>query len=317
MSASDHTEDAAVDPARRTQDRPADQEHPADQERSAQQQRAVDAEPAHPDDRDGNSGPPGSSADEPPADARPTRRQRLVRSIPTVVAVLAGAVGVVGGVVTLIPHRPPSSPFAESAFSESFNSPLADPQEADRYYASWTDPDGDRDPDDAWTTQVDTGNGLFRLTNRADRNAVRYHWVSVRDHRTGTALDAADRPVTVDVRIPEHGTPASSAGLLYRATGQPRAYYAFLVSPDGTYSFAVRRPSGDGGLSYRFTEASDRIRPGGWNRIGIVGHGDRLDLYLDDTRVKTVSAEELTDGQSGVIATSTGVFEFDNFQLYR
>ncbi|WP_432907197.1 family 16 glycoside hydrolase [Micromonospora matsumotoense] len=310
MSASDHIDGSAGAPAHHEQDRTAEQGRIPVQERTA------DAGPARPDDGDGDPGPPGSGADEPSADARPTRRQRLVRSIPTIVAVLAGVVGVVGGVVALIPHPAPPSPFAESAFSEAFNSPLADPQEADRYYASWIAPDRDPDPDDSWTTEVDTTSGLFRLTNRTDRNAVRYHWVSVRDDATGTALDAADRPVTVDFRIPERGTPASSAGLLYRCAGEPRAYYAFLVSSDGTYSFAVRRPTG-GGLSYQLTEVSDRIRPDGWNRIGIVAHGDRLDLYLNDTRVRTVPAVELTDGQSGVIATSTGVFEFDNFQLYR
>lgn len=160
-----------------------------------------------------------------------------------------------------------------------------------------------------WTHEVDTAEGVFRLSNEVKVEAVRYIWI------TGKKVEnLVDPSVSVDVRVSRRSHSTSSAGLIYRWTGDPKRYYAFLLSGDGTYTFGVRR-SFSPGLFHPLTERSDKIRTDGWNNMGIVGRGDKLDLHINGSMVRTVDAPDLSDGYVGVIATGTGVFEFDNFGI--
>lgn len=232
---------------------------------------------------------------------------QLFTTVPGIVGLAAALVGIVGGVAALIPSSPPSDPFGEPRYSESFTFPFSDPERVREHVDDiWID----ADQNDIWTSEIDVEHGLFRMANQEDQNAVRYRWIRYR----GSTDEVSDRPVSVDVRVSQTGTRASSAGLMYRWSTSTKTYYAFLVSADGNYSFVERQPSG--GLLPILTERSEKIRVGDWNKIGILTRGDQLDLYINDTKMRTLSVLNLPPGDSGIIATSTGVFEFDNYQIF-
>ncbi|WP_161594949.1 LamG domain-containing protein [Verrucosispora sp. SN26_14.1] len=243
------------------------------------------------------------------------RRQRLrraLRSVPGLIGIVGGLVGIVAGIAALMPKEQPPDPFRHALFTEPFTSTVSDPDEVLARYALWVDTeDGD---DDVWRSEIDTVQGLFRLSNRTDASRVRYIWINATNAGDRVPVEMTDRPVSVDVRIADRALSTSAAGLMYRWSGQPKRYYAFLLSGDGTYSFVAR--SDTLGFSYRLTERSEKITAEGWNSLAIVGKGDQLDLYINGTKVKTVDAVDFPDGTAGVIATSRGAFEFDNFRIY-
>ncbi|MET8259392.1 hypothetical protein [Micromonospora sp. NPDC005205] len=256
--------------------------------------------------------------------------RRALSSAPGMIAVVAGLVGIIAGLAGLVPAIAPlipdrtkptqtpeearPNPFEKAVFTEPFTSANRDPVDVRKRFAMWLDAATDGSDDDVWTTEVDTAAGLFRLSNQADPNAVRYRWLSATNGGDLVPVNLTNRPIAVDVRLSKRLLSTSAAGLMYRWSDKPKTYYAFLLSGDGTYSFVARS---DGlGFSYRLTERSERIIPDGWNTLAIAGRDDQLDLYINGALVKTVDATDFPYGNIGVIAASTGVFEFDNFRIF-
>jgi hypothetical protein len=161
---------------------------------------------------------------------------------------------------------------------------------------------------------MDPVNGVFRLSNTTEPNAVRYRWISPVAGTPAGNFDRTDGPVTVDVHLGGRQSSTTAGGIIYRLNRASHQYYAFLVSPEGGYSLVMRGPNG--GLSPKFTGNSPMIHNNDWNTLGIVGHGDALDLYVNHSKVHSVDASELHAGDTGVVAAGVGVFEFDNVRLW-
>jgi TIR domain-containing protein len=155
--------------------------------------------------------------------------------------------------------------------------------------------------------------GVYRLINPAAReNVKRFNlWLKHRRYKLGQA------PVSVDVRVYDRHdaptTPSSAAGLIYRFDRATQDYYAFTVGFQGTYS-VLRRDSQ--GLRTRGIQRHDAIRPGAdaFNTIAVWGEGASLHLFINGQLVRTLDVEA-GDGDVGLVAVSTGVFEFDNLSI--
>ncbi|MFI7026155.1 LamG-like jellyroll fold domain-containing protein [Micromonospora sp. NPDC049900] len=253
-----------------------------------------------------------AEADAPATGTGRQRLRRVLRSVPGLIGIVAGLVGIVAGIAALMPKEQQPDPFRQALFTEPFTSTASDPDEVRQRYALWVDTADD--DTDVWRSEVDTAQGLFRLSNQTGSSAIHYIWINATNAGDAVPVDMTDRPVSVDVRIAQRSRSTSAAGLMYRWSGQPKQYYAFLLSGDGTYSFVAR--SDALGFSYRLTERSEQITADGWNSLAVVGRGAQLDLYINGAKVKTVDAVDFPDGTTGVIATSLGAFEFDNFRIY-
>lgn len=226
------------------------------------------------------------------------------------IAAASGLVNAANGTRTFIAARAVPNPFGTVVCGEPFNHPRASAKEIHSYYRQWID-----GKDWPWSAVINVDEGFLQWRNTSDSNAVHYQWVSGMHCRgNADAQGMTNRPVSVDVRVPIGSPATSSAGLLYRWSPQTKFYYAFRVYGDGTYSFSVR---GKDGLTDLVTDSSDKIRAGRWNKLGIVGSGARINLYVNGEKINTVTSTELPTGASGLMASGIGTYDYDNFQVYR
>jgi hypothetical protein len=157
-----------------------------------------------------------------------------------------------------------------------------------------------------WT--LDAADGVYRLANSAYPDDAKYI------HLRADSVDVANTPISVEVRLDDTAhSQFSAAGLLYRFDRQTKFYYAFMLAAGGQIIFYRRNAGG-----YRALHAGrlDDWRAGDFNRLGIVGNGAALGLYVNDRWVKTIENAEFQSGDTGIIAMSTGTFSFDNFAIY-
>jgi hypothetical protein len=159
--------------------------------------------------------------------------------------------------------------------------------------------------DDTWSSTV-TG-GVFRLANRNHAGAVRYLYLRIADR------DMGESPVSVEVRAQAMENVAG-AGLIYRFDRAQSHYYCFVMGGGGQFRFYIR----DGnGFRILYAGRSPQSRPGQFHKLGIVGSGPAMWLYLDDSLVKRVEDDTLPRGDTGVAGIGMGSFAFDNFTIYR
>jgi hypothetical protein len=151
--------------------------------------------------------------------------------------------------------------------------------------------------------------GKYYLTNATDAAAINYIWQQLK-------VDASNLPVTADISFADSKTNASfsAAGLLYRFDPRSKYYYAFCIDQDGLYTFYRRD---DNGLNTVSSGRSQRIDGQIETRLGIIGVGGELRLYINNSLVKVVQDEALKSGLAGVIALGIGEFRFDNFTVYK
>jgi len=201
----------------------------------------------------------------------------------------------------------------EPRYFEGFDFAEADPEQMrQRLSGAWLDQSPEPDP--VWSTFVQ--DGLYWLVNRTEPLAVHYRHLGLSD--SGNVVELGTSPVSVEVVVrPIEGqqpNALTAAGLLYRFDQSSRDYYAFMVYADGRYSFGRRTSRG---YATDFIERSDRLRPGTANKLGILGDGPSIHLYINDRVVKIIRRLERSAGKTGVIAASVGQFGFDNFAIYR
>ncbi|MGH8553470.1 MAG: hypothetical protein ACRERS_09255 [Methylococcales bacterium] len=148
--------------------------------------------------------------------------------------------------------------------------------------------------------------GKYYLTNSTDPGGLQYMWQEMK-------FDASNLPVTADVSFADsQKNSLSAAGLLYRFDERTKFYYAFCIGRDGLYTFYRRDANGVNPIS------SGRAQINGKTdiRLGIIGDGGQLRLYVNDVLVKVVQDDALKSGFSGVAAAGLGAFGFDNLTVY-
>ena len=202
-----------------------------------------------------------------------------------------------------LPHRGDESVWSELAiFFEPFDVVGSDAEVTNRYGDVWTIGESR-----GWCGEV--SNGFYRLSNASDPTGVHFIYLRVVNDDTGP-IDLSDSPVSVEVRTANEESPMSCAGLIYRFDGSD--YIAFAVRHDG---YSVWRRDANG-VSKLVGESSPVIRTEGFNKLGIVGRGPKLDLYINDVRIRSVSDTGLSKGDPGIVAIGMGQFDFDNVAIY-
>jgi hypothetical protein len=192
-------------------------------------------------------------------------------------------------------------------YVESFNSPSDDLEIVKKSVGSvWTSGMGSGDR--VWTTEV--RRGVYRLRNTSEPHAVRY--IHLRP-RCGS-VDLSNQPISVDVRRADGKTTgASGSGLIYRFDAEKKHYYTYTLNADGQLEFRRRDASGFRTL---YAQAAGTSNTRVFRKLGVVGEGDRLYLYLDDELVRVLIDSGLSGGESGIVALSLGEHSFDNFTIY-
>lgn len=157
----------------------------------------------------------------------------------------------------------------------------------------------------AWKGSV--ADGVYQLENCSDQNAVKYSFAKIKE------INPENDAVSVDAGMDaEMKGPYSRIGLVYRLNPADKTYFAFVLAGGKNYAFAKRDAKG-----YReiLRSSSESVKPGKLNRLGIIGKGPAMVLYINGSIVKLVKDSSLKGNNSGTIAISTGKFYLDNFSL--
>jgi hypothetical protein len=192
-------------------------------------------------------------------------------------------------------------------YVQSFNVPSDDPETVRKFVGrAWTDAIAQGDP--VWTTEVKQG--VYVLRNSSNANAVRYIHLKPRCGST----DLGNQPISVEV-APAGGktTAASGSGLIYRFDPHKKHYYTYTLSAGAQLEFRRRDEKGFRTL---FAQALGEPGTREFRKLGILGDGNRVYLYLDDALVRVVMDEGTPSGESGIVALSLGEHRFDNFTIY-
>ena len=159
--------------------------------------------------------------------------------------------------------------------------------------------------DGVWNSTIT--DGAYRLANRAQHGAVRYLYLRIANR------DMGESPVSVEVKL-DAGESVSAAGLIYRFDRERRHYYAFVAAGRDQFRFYSRDSSGFRTL---YAGTSHAAVNGKFNKLGIVAAGSLIQLYVNDMLVKKIEDESLREGDTGILGVGKGIFEFDNFTIYR
>lgn len=203
----------------------------------------------------------------------------------------------------------PLSPYRVRYF-EAFDLNDDDPVAAPRYAHIWTIGD-----DGTWRGSI--RDGVYRLENGRDPNAIRYGYVGL-GTPAGPLEDLSDARVSVDVRVGDRETcPFTSAGLMFRFD-RLRRFYTGLVLTRHLRGGASRSQlqlvtRSEHGFALQPLNAPGKVGSTDVSTLGIVGRGDLLDLFVDDQKWCSVAAPSGLRGDPGLLAVGTGQFEFDNF----
>lgn len=123
-----------------------------------------------------------------------------------------------------------------------------------------------------------------------------------------------DSKVTVKVRTqPPHST-HSGAGLRFRSVKGTRDYYAFVLNAGNSVSL-LRRTNDK--LRILWSGEISGPNQNGFTTLKIIGSKHQLSLYVNDKLVHTAKDVDLLQGDPGIMAYSTGCFEFDDFSIYQ
>jgi hypothetical protein len=156
--------------------------------------------------------------------------------------------------------------------------------------------------DGAWTVTID---GVAELANDQDANAIKFYKINTL--RGG--VSPADAAVAVDVSG-DFPTKNSAAGLLYRHDDATRSYLAFVV---GAQRWTLYQRGPDGmrpRLSAALPPSQESVR-----RLRIQPEDDKLVLEIDGKPVANVQIAGMPGSGVGIVALSTGRFDFDNLAV--
>lgn len=151
--------------------------------------------------------------------------------------------------------------------------------------------------------------GGYQLKNSSDPGAVEYVYAT---RLSGVKGPLSSNTVSVNVSGAFMTPDYSQAGLLFNVDPETRYYYAFMVKGGDGVSLVLRNAEGFQELASTTTDA---LRPGQPNRLSVAPTGATLRFLVNDVEVMSIESPSLPAGGVGIIATGTGTFSFDNFEV--
>ena len=216
------------------------------------------------------------------------------------------------GGVTGAEGAPAVLPSFHTRYFEAFDLDDDDPVASARYANVWTI--GEHG---SWRGSI--RQGVYHLSNARDTDAVHYGYIGM-GNAEGPLDDLSNVRAAVDVQIGGQNTgPFTSAGLLFRFDRARRHYTGLVMSRQVTGGQSrgqlhlVRRDQSGFGLTPLGAPA--RFDPAQRVNLAMTGRGEMLELWVDDALFRSVPAPPNLRGDPGVLAISTGEFDFDNFVI--
>ena len=148
----------------------------------------------------------------------------------------------------------------------------------------------------AWIGSID--GGVYKLVNDSDERALRMITIE----RTEDSFFEA----SVDLAI---GTGSGgAAGLVLGHDPAAKKFYLLTVDAKGD----VTLTRGAGEAHKVVLRKSTTLKPG-FNRLAFSGHDHEVDIVLNDAQIGHYAANDLDEGEAGIVARGTGAFSFANF----
>lgn len=163
-------------------------------------------------------------------------------------------------------------------------------------------------PNDAWTGAL-TG-GVYVLANDRKPEAVRYYFRQ--NLEEGNPRTLSEYPVSVEISGKMTGQ-VSAAGLLYGYNPQTKHYIAFVKGSGSSYAIYKKD---ENGLKKVTGGTSNAVRVDQVNQLAIVPETSKINFYINSTYVASINDASANSGGSGLVAISSGMFNFDNFTIY-
>jgi hypothetical protein len=160
--------------------------------------------------------------------------------------------------------------------------------------------------EDPWTGELKDGS--YQLSNSSDEGVVKYIYTTT---LPGVANPLSSQAVSVDVAGTFTNPSYSQAGLLFHFDPETQFYYAFVVKAD-TVALVLRD---EGGFQVLASTTTDALQVGQVNRLSLVPGETAVRLLVNDIEVMSLDSPSLEPGGVGILAASTGTFQFDNFSV--
>jgi hypothetical protein len=157
--------------------------------------------------------------------------------------------------------------------------------------------------DGPWELTI--ADGVAELKNGTDPNAIKFYKI---DKLRG-GMTPAGAALAVDVSG-DFKTKNSAAGLLYQHDSASRSYLAFVVGSQ-RWTFYQRGPEG---MRPRLTGVLPASKQA-TRRLRIQPDNQKLTLEIDGQRVGSVQIANMPGSGVGIVALSTGRFDFDNLAV--
>ncbi|NNE62709.1 MAG: hypothetical protein HKN34_01375 [Gammaproteobacteria bacterium] len=224
-----------------------------------------------------------------------------------IIGVIIGVLAAGGGAVTWIEYFTSNSDNGDaftwkslqSNYLETFNIAYTDPS----MLAVWPTFE-----DDSWAGGISDGN--YCLSSTIDEEGAQYMFVGLGEE------NLENTPVSIEVKSKSlpGSTPISAAGLMYRFESSNAYYYAFTVSNQGVVYFYKKNQDG---YKVLYTGKSEVFESDRFNKLAVIGRGDSLHLYINDSLEKIIEDKELKSGDPGIVGIGIGKHCFDNFTIYK
>jgi hypothetical protein len=160
--------------------------------------------------------------------------------------------------------------------------------------------------EDPWTGELKDGS--YQLSNSSDDGVAKYIYTTT---LTGVANPLSSHIVSVDVAGTFMNPTYSQAGLLFYFNPETQFYYAFVVKGD-TVALVLRDANGFQELA---SSTTDALKVGQVNRLSVVPEANKVRLLVNGAEVMSLDSLSLEPGGVGILAASTGAFQFDNFSV--
>jgi hypothetical protein len=160
--------------------------------------------------------------------------------------------------------------------------------------------------EEAWKGELKDGSYL--LSNSSNEDIVKYFYTTT---LAGVASPLSSQTVSVDVAGTFTNPTYSQAGLLFYFNPETQFYYAFVVKAD-TVALVLRDANGFQELASTTTDA---LKVDQVNRLSIVPEANKVRLLVNGAEVMSFDSPSLEPGGVGILAGSTGAFQFDNFSV--
>lgn len=151
-------------------------------------------------------------------------------------------------------------------------------------------------------------NGVYKLINKMDEKAVKYHHLKINNQ------NMSNFATTVEIQIKDGVYPKSSGGLMFCYDSESKNYYSFTIDNGKQYKLWLRTNSGYQPI---LSGRTNYIIPNEFNKIGFIKSYGIINIFINDKYLRRVKEDSIKEGDSGIIAISTGEFIFDNLSFYK